>query len=250
MEGPFLNYEKRGAHPPEYLLSLTLDNIKIVLGAYADVVKIITLAPELDEKKEVIPYLQSLGIVISLGHSQATAEDAIIAFQQGASMVTHAFNAMPNLHHRQAGLLGEAIVNPHVYCGLIADGNHVCPTMLKLILQASNYHQGVFLVSDALAPIGLGDGVYPWDSRTIEVKNGTARLPDGTLSGTTLPLFVGVQNLYEWGICNIEDAIALVTDAPRKALKMPCLEVNSSANLIRWREDKQNKKLHWQRIQY
>ncbi|MTF40443.1 N-acetylglucosamine-6-phosphate deacetylase [Cyanobacterium aponinum] len=250
LEGPFLNYEKRGAHPPEYLLSLTLDNIKIVLGAYADVVKIITLAPELDEKKEVIPYLQSLGIVISLGHSQATAEDAIIAFQQGASMVTHAFNAMPNLHHRQAGLLGEAIVNPHVYCGLIADGNHVCPTMLKLILQASNYHQGVFVVSDALAPIGLGDGVYPWDSRTIEVKNGTARLPDGTLSGTTLPLFVGVQNLYEWGICNIEDAIALVTDAPRKALNMPCLEVSSPANLIRWHEDKQNKKLHWQRIQH
>lgn len=248
LEGPFLNYEKRGAHPPEYLLPLTLDNIKIVLGAYADVVKIITLAPELDEKKEVIPYLQSLGIVISLGHSQATAEDAIIAFQQGASMVTHAFNAMPNLHHRQAGLLGEAIVNPHVYCGLIADGNHVCLTMLKLILQASNYHQGVFVVSDALAPIGLGDGVYPWDSRTIEVKNGTARLPDGTLSGTTLPLFVGVQNLYEWGICNIEDAIALVTDAPRKALKMPCLEVSSPANLIRWHEDKQNKKLHWQRI--
>ncbi|PHV64153.1 N-acetylglucosamine-6-phosphate deacetylase [Cyanobacterium aponinum AL20118] len=248
LEGPFLNYEKRGAHPPEYLLSLTLDNIKIVLGAYADVVKIITLAPELDEKKEVIPYLQSLGIVISLGHSQATAEEAMIAFQQGASMVTHAFNAMPNLHHRQAGLLGEAIVNPHVYCGLIADGNHVCPTMLKLILQASNYHQGVFVVSDALAPIGLGDGVYPWDSRTIEVKNGTARLPDGTLSGTTLPLFVGVQNLYEWGICNIEDAIALVTDAPRKALKMPCLEVSSPANLIRWHEDKQNKKLHWQRI--
>ncbi|AFZ53146.1 N-acetylglucosamine-6-phosphate deacetylase [Cyanobacterium aponinum FACHB-4101] len=250
LEGPFLNYEKRGAHPPEYLLPLTLDNIKIVLGAYADVVKIITLAPELDEKKEVIPYLQSLGIVISLGHSQATAEDAIIAFQQGASMVTHAFNAMPNLHHRQAGLLGEAIVNPHVYCGLIADGNHVCPTMLKLILQASNYHQGVFVVSDALAPIGLGDGVYPWDSRTIEVKNGTARLPDGTLSGTTLPLFVGVQNLYEWGICNIEDAIALVTDAPRKALNMPCLEVSSPANLIRWHEDKQNKKLHWQRIQH
>ncbi|WP_330204626.1 N-acetylglucosamine-6-phosphate deacetylase [Cyanobacterium sp. Dongsha4] len=248
LEGPFLNYEKRGAHPPEYLLPLTLDNVKMVLEEYADVVIIITLAPELDEKKDVIPYLQSLDIVVSLGHSQATAEEAMIAFQQGASMVTHAFNAMPNLHHRQAGLLGEAIVNPHVYCGLIADGNHVCPTMLKLILQASNYHQGIFVVSDALAPIGLGDGIYPWDSRTIEVKNGTARLPDGTLSGTTLPLFVGVQNLYEWGICNIEDAIALVTDAPRKAINLPCLEVNSPANLIRWREDKQKKKLHWQRI--
>lgn len=248
LEGPFLNYDKRGAHPAEYLLPLTLDHVKIVLGDYADVVKIITLAPELEEKKEVIPYLQSLGVVVSLGHSQATAEEAKIAFQQGASMVTHAFNAMPSLHHRQAGLLGEAIVNPHVYCGLIADGIHVCPTMLKLILQASNYHQGVFVVSDALSPIGLGDGVYPWDSRTIEVKDGTARLPDGTLSGTTLPLFVGGQNLYQWGICNIEEAIALVTDAPRKALNLPCLEVNSPANLIRWREDKEKKKLDWQRI--
>lgn len=248
LEGPFLNYDKRGAHPPEYLLPLTLDNVKTVLGEYADIVKIITLAPELDEKKEVIPYLHSLGIVVSLGHSQATAEEAMEAFQQGASMVTHAFNAMPSLHHRQAGLLGEAIINPSVYCGLIADGNHVCQRMLKLILQASNYHHGVFVVSDALSPLGLGDGVYPWDNRTIEVKNGTARLPDGTLSGTTLPLFAGVQNLYQWGICTIENAIALVTDAPRKAINLPGLGINSPAHLIRWHEDKENKQLHWQRL--
>jgi N-acetylglucosamine-6-phosphate deacetylase len=114
-------------------------------------------------------------------------------------MVTHAFNAMPSLHHRQPGLLGAAIINSDVYCGLIADGNHVCPMMLEIILKASNYEQGVFLVSDALAPIGLVEGVYPWDEREITVTQGTARLADGTLSGTTLPLLVGVQNLVKWG---------------------------------------------------
>ena len=248
LEGPFLNYDKRGAHPAEYLLPLTLDNVKQVLGEYINIVKIITLAPELDTKGDVIPFLHSQGIVISLGHSLATAQQAKDAFEQGASMVTHAFNAMPNLHHRQPGLLGEAIINPSVYCGLIADGNHVCRTMLKLILQASNYQQGIFLVSDALSPIGLSEGFYPWDERTIEVKNGTARLPDGTLSGTTLPLLVGAENLVKWGICDVEQAIALVTDAPRKAINLPTLQVNSPANLIRWQWDNQQKKLHWGRI--
>jgi N-acetylglucosamine-6-phosphate deacetylase len=248
LEGPCLNYEKRGAHPAEYLLPLTLENIQQILGDYQDIVKIMTLAPELDKTGEVIPYLQSLGIVVSLGHSQATAEEAKQAFAQGASMVTHAFNAMPNLHHRQPGLLGEAIINPQVHCGLIADGNHVVATMLKLILEASHYEQGIFLVSDALSPIGLADGFYPWDERTIEVKNGTARLPDGTLSGTTLPLFRGAENLLKWGICTLPQAIALVTDSPRQAIGLKTLEVASEANLIRWHWDEPKQKLDWQRI--
>lgn len=248
LEGPCLNYEKRGAHPPEYLLPLTLDNIKEILGDYQDVVKIITLAPELDTTGKVVPYLKSLGIVVSLGHSQATASQGKQAFAQGASMVTHAFNAMPSLHHRQPGLLGEAIINPQVYCGLIADGIHVTPTMLKLILQASNYQDGIFLVSDALSPIGLPDGFYPWDERTIEVKNGTAKLPDGTLSGTTLPLFVGAENLLKWGICSLPQAIALVTDAPRKAINLKTLQVGSTANLIRWHWHQEKQKLDWHRI--
>ena len=248
LEGPCLNYEKRGAHPAEYLLPLNLESIKQVLGRYQDIVKVITLAPELDTTEKVIPYLNDLGIVISLGHSQANAEEAQKAFSQGASMVTHAFNAMPSLHHRQPGLLGEAIVNPGVYCGLIADGNHVSPIMLEIILRASNYQEGIFLVSDALSPIGLSDGFYPWDERTIEVKQGTARLPDGTLSGTTLPLYVGAENLLKWGICTLPQAIALITDAPRKAMGIKTLGIGSPASLIRWQWSEQEQKLNWQRL--
>lgn len=200
LEGPCLNPAKRGAHPAEYLLPLTIDTIKRILGDYASVVKVMTLAPELDTTGTVIPYLRSLGITVSLGHSQATAQQAQQAFEQGATMVTHAFNAMPPLHHREPGLLGAAIVHSNVHCGLIADGQHVSPIMMDILLRASGYDRGIFLVSDALSPLGLPDGIYPWDTRQIEVKHGTARLPDGTLSGTTLPLLVGAQNLVKWGI--------------------------------------------------
>lgn len=247
LEGPFLNPQKRGAHPPEYLLPLTIEQVKQVLGDYAEVVKVVTLAPELDATGEVIPYLRSLGITVSLGHSQATEVQAQQAFQQGASMVTHAFNAMPALHHREPGLLGAALVHPAVQCGLIADGQHICPTMIQVLLRASCDRQGVFLVSDALAPLGLPDGTYPWDRRQIEVKNGTARLPDGTLSGTTLPLLVGVQNLVRWGVCEVGTAIALATVAPRRAISLSGWD-HSATQLLRWHTDELTGELTWRRL--
>lgn len=246
LEGPCLNFEKRGAHPAEYLLPLTVENMKQILGEYGEIVKVITLAPELDATDEVIPYLTSLGITVSLGHSQATLEQAQLAFEQGATMVTHAFNAMPGLHHRDPGLLGAALVNFQVYCGLIADGIHVCPTMVDILLRANS--KNIFLVSDALAPLGLPDGVYPWDNREIEVKEGTARLLNGTLSGTTLPLFSGVENLLRWGICELGEAIGLATENPRKALGLPGLAVGQSADLLRWSWQGKEGGLSWERL--
>ncbi|MBM0743275.1 N-acetylglucosamine-6-phosphate deacetylase [Phormidium sp. CLA17] len=246
LEGPFLNPAKQGAHPAEYLLPLTLDTVRRVLGDYASLVKVMTLAPELDETGEVIPYLRSLGITVSLGHSLATAAQAQRAFDQGATMVTHAFNAMPSLHHREPGLLGAAIAHPQVRCGLIADGQHVSPVMIDILLRASNYEQGIFLVSDALSPLGLPDGIYPWDTRQIEVTDGTARLLDGTLSGTTLPLLVGAQNLVKWG-CDVEQAIALATSAPRRAIGLSTDYIGQPASLLRWHQS-QSGELQWERL--
>ncbi len=254
LEGPFLNPQKRGAHPVEYLLPLTIDNITKVLSKYTEIVKVITLAPELDHTGMVIPYLRSVGIIVSLGHSQANFDQAESAFTTGASMVTHAFNAMPGLHHREPGLLGSALTQAHVQCGFIADGQHVHPAMLKVLLRSGEYSKGLFLVSDALSPLGLPDGKYPWDTREIEVINGTARLPDGTLSGTTRSLLVGVENLVAWGICDVDNAISLATIAPRNALISPLkksLDVSASyvgqvANLLRWKSSEIH--LSWQRI--
>ncbi|KAF3887391.1 MULTISPECIES: N-acetylglucosamine-6-phosphate deacetylase [Nostocales] len=259
LEGPFLNYGKRGAHPAEYLLPLSVEEVKRILGDRARIVKVITLAPELDLTGEAIPFLRSLDITVSLGHSQATAAQAQKAFESGATMVTHAFNVMPPLHHREPGLLGAAIINPNVMCGFIADGQHVSPIMLQILLRASvsrtsqkiheNLWNGLFLVSDALAPLGLPDGVYPWDNRQIEVKQGTARLFDGTLSGTTLPLLAGVQNLVKWDICDVDKAIALATVAPRSAIGLSTIMSNVPATqLLRWHLKESSKELSWQRM--
>jgi N-acetylglucosamine-6-phosphate deacetylase len=248
LEGPCLNPQKRGAHPSAHLQPLTLDSVKQILGDYTDLVKVITLAPELDPTGTVVPYLRSLGIVVSLGHSLATATQAQQAFDQGATMVTHAFNAMPSLHHREPGLLGAAIVHPGVRCGLIADGQHVSPLMMSILLRASEYEAGVFLVSDALAPLGLPDGRYPWDEREIEVINGTARLLDGTLSGTARSLLSSVQNLVHWGLCSVETAIALATTAPRQAIGLPAGYGAQPAYLLRWSQDRETSQLTWQRL--
>lgn len=254
LEGPFLNPQKRGAHPVEYLLPLTVENITQAFDKYTETIKVITLAPELDDTGTIVSYLRSLGIIVSLGHSQANFAQAEAAFAAGASMVTHAFNAMPGLHHRQPGLLGSALTQSHVQCGFIADGQHVHPAMLKVLLRSGEYSKGLFLVSDALSPLGLPDGKYPWDTREIEVTDGTARLPDGTLSGTTRSLLVGVQNLVKWGICDVDNAIDLATIAPRNALVAPTarsLDVSASyvgqtANLLRWKST--GIELSWSRI--
>jgi N-acetylglucosamine-6-phosphate deacetylase len=231
LEGPFLNPDKRGAHPREHLRSLNIPEIEQVWGDHGAIVKLITLAPELDPDQKVIPFFRARGIIVSLGHSNATALQASQAFAQGATMITHAFNAMPPLHHREPGLLAEALLNPNVWCGLIADGVHVHRQMVDLIHRLKPYGfkpsqpqqniASLFLVSDALAPLGLPDGRYPWDQRLIEVKAGTARLENGTLSGTTLSLLECVKNLVRWGICEPKQAIALATESPRHALQLP-----------------------------
>jgi N-acetylglucosamine-6-phosphate deacetylase len=251
LEGPCLNPSKRGAHPEQHLQPLSRAALEAVLGDYSDCVKLITLAPELDTTGEVIPWLRSLGITVSLGHSLATEAQARAAFGQGASMVTHAFNAMPALHHREPGLLGAALTTPGVRAGVIADGQHVCLTMLNLLLRAGQMDQHLFLVSDALAPLGLADGLYPWDERQIEVKNGTCRLADGTLAGTTLPLLAGVQNLVQWGLCSIDGAIALATTAPRLAIDPeadPSPLDQPLDSLLRWHWDETRQQLSWQRL--
>lgn len=245
LEGPFLNPTKRGAHPQEHLLPLTLEEVTRVLANYADIVKVITLAPELDPSGSVISHLRSLGITVSLGHSLATADEATQAFDQGASMVTHAFNAMPSLHHRKPGLLGAALTHPTVTAGFIADGEHICPTMLDLLLRSNS---NLFLVSDALAPLGLLDGLYPWDTRQIQVTNGTARLLDGTLSGTTLPLLDGVKNLVTWGLCEVERAIALATIAPRRAMGLDDWPMGQPFSPLRWTDGDEERSVTWQRV--
>ena len=215
LEGPFLADARRGAHPRQHLASPTMAELKARISGFEHEIALVTLAPELDGAAAVIEHLCGLGIRVALGHSTADATTANEAFNRGVSMLTHSFNAMQGLHHRNPGPIGAACQRGDVALGLIADGVHVDPTMAVLLQRLAG--DQLVLVSDALAPYGLEDGVHHWDERALLVADGTCRLEDGTLAGVTLPLLEGVKRLARWS-SHPSAAIYAATVAPRKAL--------------------------------
>jgi N-acetylglucosamine-6-phosphate deacetylase len=250
LEGPFLTEARRGAHPAEHLCAPSASALAERINGFETEIALVTLAPELHGADAVIRRLRDLGIAVALGHSAATASQAGTAFDAGVGMLTHAFNAMPGLHHRAPGPVGEACRRGTIALGLIADGVHVHPTMAVLLQQLAG--DQLVLVSDALAPYGLADGQHRWDDRVLLVENGTCKLDDGTLAGVTLPLLEGVCRLAGWGQ-QPEAAIWAATMAPRAVLtKGDALDpistlVGQPLNaLLRWRWNANAGQLHWQ----
>ena len=215
LEGPFLNPKRRGAHPEQHLAAPGLQALAERIAGFEDQIDLVTLAPELEGAMEVIAALRAQGIVVSLGHSGASAAEADGAFEAGVSMLTHSFNAMAGLHHRAPGPVAAAALRGDIALGLIADGVHVDPAMAVLLQRLAPGQ--VVLVSDALAPYGLGEGRHRWDERVLLVEDGSCRLEDGTLAGVTLPLLEGVRRLARWGL-PAGQAIAAATVLPRAVL--------------------------------
>ncbi|MGC6482797.1 MAG: N-acetylglucosamine-6-phosphate deacetylase [Synechococcus sp.] len=250
LEGPFLADARRGAHPREHLCRPSLEALHARINGYEHTIALVTLAPELEGAAAVIDRLHALGITVALGHSDANAEQASQAFAAGVGMITHAFNAMPGLHHRAPGPLAEACRRGGVALGLIADGVHVHPTMAVLLHQLAG--DQLVLVSDALAPYGLADGQHRWDERVLLVEKGTCRLADGTLAGVTLPQLEGACRLAAWGH-NPEASIWAATMAPRAVITagIPLDAADQMLGcsldaLLRWHWDPTENQLHWQ----
>ena len=250
LEGPFLAEPRRGAHPAEHLCAPSEAALAERISGFETEIALVTLAPELHRADAVIQRLRDLGIAVALGHSAATASQAGTAFDAGVGMLTHAFNAMPGLHHRAPGPVGEACRRGGIALGLIADGVHVHPTMAVLLQQLAG--DQLVLVSDALAPYGLADGQHRWDDRVLLVENGTCKLEDGTLAGVTLPLLEGASRLAGWGQ-QPEAAIWAATVAPRELLTK-ATEFDPKRSLIgqplnellRWRWNSHADQLSWQ----
>lgn len=245
LEGPFLAHERRGAHPAEHLAAPSLEALQERIGGFRggpgwqqpDDIALLTLAPELAGADAVIAALRRRDVVVSLGHSAATEAQAAAAFQAGVGMVTHVLNAMPDMHRRAPGPVAAALMRDDVALGLIADGVHVAPSMAVLMQRLAP--DRLVIVSDALAPYGLADGVHRWDDRELHVKDGSCRLADGTLAGVTLPLLEGAVRLAGWS-GRPERAIAAATVLPRRVLgerrSVPELLVGRPlAETLRWR---------------
>jgi N-acetylglucosamine-6-phosphate deacetylase len=192
LEGPYLNPAKAGAQDPAHIRPADRAEAMRLLGP--GVASVLVLAPEVEENRWLITEATARGVTVSAGHTDATYEQALQAVEDGVRHVTHAFNAMRPLGHREPGLLGAALVVPELRCELIADNVHVHPAAMRLLFAAKG-PAGVVLVSDALRATGLPEGAYTVGDRPVFSMDGAIRLADGTLAGSVLTLDRALHNL-------------------------------------------------------
>ncbi len=235
MEAPFLNTHRCGAQVAAYFLPPSMKAWFQMTGEFAPIVRIITLAPELDGAEGWIRQIAAQGIVVSIGHSDATCEQTHLAADWGATHVTHLFNAQTPLNHREPGVPGATLTDDRLYAEVIGDGIHLHPDTLLMTLRAKGREKTV-LVTDAMEAAGMPEGTYQLGGQTVYVKDGAARLSSGTLAGSTLTMARGLKNLIRFGM-KPEDAVYMATQSPADSIGEKLLgriAAGAPAILTRW----------------
>ncbi|BAJ74392.1 N-acetylglucosamine-6-phosphate deacetylase [Microbacterium testaceum StLB037] len=199
LEGPFLAHGRRGAHDPEALTVPSAEAAERLIEAGNGIVRAVTIAPELPGATEAIDRFVAAGVAVAVGHTEADYDTAAAAFDRGASLLTHAFNAMPGLGHRAPGPVGAALARDHVVLEVIADGVHVHPVVMRTLFDAAPHR--VALVTDAMSATGLGDGVYRLGGLDVEVRDARPVLVGtDTLAGSTLTMDRAVATAIAAGV--------------------------------------------------
>jgi len=214
IEGPFINKQYKGAQKEDYIISPRIS----LLEDYFDILKIVTVAPEIKGAEELIRNLSSHQIIVSAGHSGATYQEIIEAKKWGLTHFTHLFNAMTGFHHRQPGIVGSALESD-LTCELIADFIHVHPVVLKIVFKIKKLSE-IILITDQMRAGSLGDGEFELGGQKVIVKNGEARLEDGQLAGSVLTLDQAVRNINSLNVLTLPEIIAMVTINPARILDL------------------------------
>ncbi|HEY6960312.1 MAG TPA: N-acetylglucosamine-6-phosphate deacetylase [Gaiellaceae bacterium] len=230
LEGPFLSPTRLGTHEATARRDPDVELLERLLDAGP--VRLMTLAPELAGADALVDRLLARGIVVSLGHTDATAADANAAFDRGARSVTHLFNAMRPLFHRDPGIVGAALARDDVFVSIIVDGIHLAPETARTVWNAARGR--TVLVTDAIAAAPRAFGTSTLGELDLQVHEGAVRGPDGVLAGSVLAMIEAVRNLHALGV-PIEDAVAAATTAPARVLGEPELgriDVGLPADLV------------------
>ncbi len=221
MEAPFMNGKHAGAQLPEHFLAPDMAAYDRMTEGAADIVRLITLAPELDGAEAFVRAITARGVRVSAGHSDATAEQLHTAADWGATQVTHLFNAHTPLHHRLPGIPGAALTDPRVAVQVIADLIHLHPDAVRLAIAAKRGCAcgcGVLLITDAMEAAGMPDGQYELGGQCVYVQGGAARLKAGNLAGSTLKMHEALRNTIVALGTPPEQAIEMATEAPARSI--------------------------------
>ncbi|MCJ7756457.1 MAG: N-acetylglucosamine-6-phosphate deacetylase [Thermoanaerobaculales bacterium] len=214
-EGPMLARDRRGTHQKSHL---RLPELDLVDGwGRAEGIRLVTLAPELAGAPAVIQALLDRGVVVAAGHSAATYQQAVTALESGLTHGTHLFNGMPPLAPREPGLIGALLEDPDVSVAIIVDGIHLHPATVCLVRACKPTHQ-VVLITDAMAGMGAGPGVYALADLTVTVDSTSARNPDGGLAGSILTLDQAVRNYVAFTGCSLQEALVAASANPASVI--------------------------------
>jgi N-acetylglucosamine-6-phosphate deacetylase len=216
LEGPFLAPGRLGTHPP--LARRDPDPTLLERLLESGRIRLMTLAPELEGADVLIDLLLRRGVTVSCGHTDATADEANAAFDQGVRTVTHLFNAMRPLRHRDPGIAGTALAREDVVVQIILDGVHLAPETARLVWRAAAGR--VALVTDAVSGAGVQDGSYSLGGFEVKIRDGVARGPDGQLAGSVLTMIEAVRNLHELGV-PLGKALEAASAVPARVLGLP-----------------------------
>lgn len=215
IEGPFLSPHKKGAHPAALLLTPTVELFDRMWEASAGKIRLMTIAPELPNAPEVIARATSLGVRVSLGHSDADAAATKAGVKAGGVSATHVFNAMRNFDHKASGILGETLTNDALFGELICDGFHVDPAAVRIHWRCKGPDRAI-LITDAMVAAGMPDGKYKLGELDVIVKDGKCILDENTLAGSTLTLDRGVKNFTEFTGAPIDEVSRLASRNPAR----------------------------------
>jgi N-acetylglucosamine-6-phosphate deacetylase len=216
MEGPYISVARRGAHLTNWLRLPSTEETNRVLAATDGTLRLVTLAPELPGASTLIARLVEAGVAVSMGHTDATYEQAREAIRLGATHLTHSCNAMRPLHHRDPGPLGAVAEAAHVQAELIADGIHVHPAMMRFLVRGLGPERMV-VITDALAAAGIGDANFEFAGQPAQVICGAARLADGTLTGSVLTMEQALRNVIAMTGTPLPAAIGMLSANPARA---------------------------------
>lgn len=217
LEGPFLNLSKRGAHPAEHVRPPSLPFLERAYKASNGKLRMLALAPELEGALLVIRRAVEMGIVVALGHSDATYDQAIKAIDAGATHCVHIFNAMRTLHQREPGIIGAILSDDRIHAAIIADGVHVHPALVKTIVKAKG-RERVVLSTDGTAATAMPDGKYLLGGRYFTVENGVCRDEEGHLAGSSLTQDRALRNMLSWTGLSLREALITATANPANVL--------------------------------
>lgn len=217
-EGPFLNLKRKGGMSANNIIEPDIQKLERLIAHSKGFLKIVTVAPELPGATELIRYAAEKGIMVSLGHTDATYEQACAGIEAGATQATHAFNAMRPYNHREPGVLGAVLNYEDVTCEMICDYIHLHPVTCEMIYRLKGADR-IRMISDSENVAGIEISEYEANGMMLYVKHGVVRLADGTIAGSTKTLMDGVKNLLNAGI-PMGDVVKMASYNPAKSLKL------------------------------